>query len=144
MQSSDFRVQVITPEQTYALRHQVLWPNRPVDYVKLDEDFEGLHYGVITSDQVIGVISIFQDGLHYRFRKFAIHPDYQGKGLGSLLLTRVIEDLRIRGVCWLWCDARVTAIAFYERFGMQPEGSVFFKGEIAYTRLVLDLTRVGI
>ncbi|MDR6197220.1 GNAT family N-acetyltransferase [Siphonobacter sp. SORGH_AS_0500] len=139
MHASNIQIQAIAPELTYELRHQVLWPDRPITYVILEEDFEGLHYGAIQNDQVMGVISVFQDGEKYRFRKFAVHPDHQGKGVGSALLRHVIKEMNGRSVPQLWCDARVTAIPFYERFGMKPGGAIFYKGEIAYTRFVLDL-----
>lgn len=130
-------IRIIRPEQTHALRHQVLWPDRPLSFVQLEEDAQGLHYGAFVHQEVIGVISVFSEGGIHRFRKFAVHPDYQGKGIGTALLTHVISQIRMEGGTQLWCDARVSAIPFYERLGMKPDGGIFYKGEIAYTRFRL-------
>jgi hypothetical protein len=40
----------------------------------------------------------------------------------------------------LWCDARQNTLGFYERFGLRPEGDIFYKGPIAYVRLRLALS----
>lgn len=33
----------------------------------------------------------------------------------------------------IWCDARLEAAKFYERFGMQKEGEIFYKDVIPYS-----------
>ncbi len=69
------KIQLITPEQTYALRHQVLWPDQSLGFVKLEEDAKGIHYGAFVHQEVVGVISVFSEEEIHRFRKFAVHPD---------------------------------------------------------------------
>jgi hypothetical protein len=61
-------IQPITPAQTYPLRHQVLWPDKPLDYVKIAEDEEGQHFGAFQDQELVSVISLFVNGLanaHY-------------------------------------------------------------------------------
>lgn len=131
----------ILAEDTFLLRHSVLWPDKPFDYVKLPDDAEGQHFGGFLQEKLIAVISLFIDNQTNtaRFRKFATQPDCQNQGIGTQLLTEVIEQTRQAGATELWCDARLTAAAFYERFGMQAEGEIFYKGEIAYSRFVIGL-----
>ncbi|RZK57943.1 MAG: GNAT family N-acetyltransferase, partial [Hymenobacter sp.] len=38
-------IQPITAAQTYGLRHAVLWPTKPLDYIKLPDDDLGQHFG---------------------------------------------------------------------------------------------------
>ncbi len=142
-------IRAITPEQTYALRHSVLWPDKPLDYVKIDEDREGYHYGAFSEDELIAVISLFvgkgsaksdsAGPVQARFRKFATQPDWQRKGVGTLLLNHVITQARALGASTLWCDARLDAADFYGRFGMEPVSEVFYKGPIPYAKFSLTL-----
>jgi len=129
-------IQPITPAQTYALRHAVLWPEQPLDYVKLPDDDAGQHFGAFEDGQLVSVISLFvgPDGVA-RFRKFATDAAWQGRGIGSALLRHTIAAATAQGAPAIWCDARQNTLPFYERFGLQPEGEVFYKGPIPYVRL---------
>ena len=128
--------QPITPAQTYALRHAVLWPDQPLDYVKLPGDDAGQHFGAFEDEQLVSVISLFiePDGVA-RFRKFATDEAWQGRGIGSALLRHTIAAAAAQGARAIWCDARQNTLPFYERFGLRPEGEVFYKGPIPYVRL---------
>lgn len=134
-------IRPITAEDTLPLRHSVLWPDKPFDYVRVPNDDEGYHVGGFVEGQLVSVISLFVDEQTAvaRFRKFATHPDFQSQGIGTQLLNHVIDLARRAGASKLWCDARLTAAAFYERFGMQADGEIFHKGPIAYSRFVLEL-----
>ena len=128
------------PAQTYALRQQVLWPDQPLAYVQLPDDAAGQHFGAFVQGVLVAVISLFvgADGVA-RFRKFATGPAWQGRGIGTALLRHVVTVARAEGASTLWCDARQNALPFYQRFGLGPEGEVFYKGEIPYVRLGLTL-----
>ena len=133
-------IQPITATQTYALRHAVLWPGRPLAYVQLPDDAAGQHFGAFERHELVAVISLFvsPDGAA-RFRKFATSPAWQGRGIGSALLRHVIGAARAQGARSLWCDARHHTLPFYQRFGLLPEGAIFYKGDIAYQRLSRSL-----
>ncbi|KAI2628724.1 GCN5-like N-acetyltransferase [Hypoxylon sp. NC1633] len=149
-------IRPISASETYALRHAVLWPDRPLSYVQLPDDAAGQHFGAFAfasipvhadksnnhnnssgSAEPVSIISLFVDDVsgEARFRKFATAPEWQGKGVGSALLTYTIDAAARAGATSIWCDARQSALPFYQRFGMNGEGEVFFKGEIAYLRM---------
>lgn len=129
-------IQSIEAAATYALRHAVLWPDQPAAYVQLPDDATGQHFGAFMEGELVSVISLFVDGAgEARFRKFATAPAWQGQGIGSALLAHTIAAVAAAGATTLWCDARQSALGFYQRFGMQPEGAVFYKGDIPYQRL---------
>lgn len=132
-------IQPITPEQTYPLRHSVLWPDKPLDYVKVEDDADGYHFGAFDNGALIAVISLFVNGQESRFRKFATRPDYQRKGVGTALLNHVIAEARRLEAKVLWCDARMDAADFYRRFGMNAVSEVFYKGPIPYAKFSLTL-----
>jgi GNAT superfamily N-acetyltransferase len=134
-----FEVRAIAPADTYALRHQVLWPDKPLAYVKVENDEAGLHFGAFLGEELVAVISLFIEGPEARFRKFATHPAYQRQGIGSVLLKHVMAEARRRGATRIWCDARQDSAGFYVRFGLQPQGAQFFKGPIPYVRMGCEL-----
>ncbi|RYP56407.1 hypothetical protein DL771_011888 [Monosporascus sp. 5C6A] len=139
-------VRAISASESYALRHAVLWPHKPMSYVQLPEDAAGQHLGAFVSsddgsEELVSIISLFIDGNgEARFRKFATATSWQGKGIGSALLAYTIEAAVKAGGRSIWCDARQSALPFYERFGMNSEGEVFFKGEVPYLRMSKGLT----
>ena len=128
------RIAVISASDTYPLRHSVLWPDKPLDYVRIADDDLGYHYGVYLDAELVTVISLFVSGTAARFRKFATRPDQQHKGLGTLVLRHVFAEAKRLGATTICCDARLNAASFYERFGMKPTGDLFYKGEIPYQR----------
>lgn len=149
----------ISAEETIPLRHSVLWPNHPVSHVLLAEDATGYHYGAFLSDASapIAIISVFRDPVPStpsessddsplpqaaRFRKFACDPHHQGKGIGTQLLQHVFRAAAAEMSCGvIWCDARMSAAEWYERRGMSKFGETFFKGDIEYVRMKLELHR---
>ena len=137
--SEALSIQSITAEQTYALRHSVLWPDKPFDFVKVENDADGRHCGAFQNGELVSVISLFVTGKEARFRKFATHPGYQRQGIGTLMLTHVIAQARRFGATTIWCDARLDAADFYRRFDMKPVSDVFYKGPIAYAKFSRSL-----
>jgi GNAT superfamily N-acetyltransferase len=120
-------IRSITCQQTYAIRKAILWPNGP----------DGLpstqHLGLYDGDLHFGVISLFTtDDGRMQFRKFALLEDYQNKGAGSKLLSHVIDLAKAQNISLLWCNARVDAAPFYQRFGFSFETKSFFKSDIEY------------
>ncbi|MEM9340464.1 MAG: GNAT family N-acetyltransferase [Bacteroidota bacterium] len=119
-------------QQTWEIRHEVLWPNQPIDHVKLSTDPDGWHFGLFVNDRLVAVVSAFVTDKEAQFRKFATREAEQGKGYGTQLLDHLIEELRVGGVTNIWCNARLDKTYFYERFGLTRTTERFSKGGIDY------------
>jgi len=132
-------IQPISIEQALPVRHQVLWPSKPVEFCRVEGDDGARHYGAFASGQLVCVASIYICQDVARLRKFATLADFQGQGIGSAMLKHILGQLRQQGVACFWCDARETALGLYRRFGMQSEGERFYKSEVAYFKMALDL-----
>lgn len=130
----------IKAEDTRELRHKVMWPHKHPEFVVLPNDAQGIHYGLFEDEIMVSVISLFIDGDQVQFRKFATDRAMQGRGYGTQLLQLMVEQVRGMGKKVLWCDARVTAIGFYERFGMQIDSAIFQKNDKDYVHMRLDLS----
>lgn len=127
----------IRPEQTHALRHTVLRPHQTL--AEMDYDGDGLpttlHLGAIRDKdgKVLGVVTLNLETPmpiepapnDCRLRGMAVAHSAQGTGVGRLLVERAIHDAAQRGAKRLWCNARVSAMGFYEKLGFITIGERF-------------------
>ncbi|WP_017811595.1 GNAT family N-acetyltransferase [Paenibacillus shenyangensis] len=125
-------IQQITKEQAWQLRHEVMWPDRELDYVQLKNDDQGAHYGLFVDRQLVSVLSLFIDNNEAQFRKFATLAHQQGQGYGSQLLAYVIQQAEQAGVRRIYCNARTEKTGFYSKFGLLPTGDSFVRGGKSY------------
>lgn len=125
-------IKLIPYAMTWGIRHRVMWPTKSMDYVKLPNDKDGLHYGLFVADQLVSIISVFISEEEAQFRKFATLQEVQGKGYGSQLLTYVLKELAKKQVKRVWCNARTDKTGFYERFGLVKTDQQFSRGTIHY------------
>jgi len=95
------------------------------------DDFpETFHLGWKTNENVLGIASFMpedlpgQKGKGYRLRGMAVHPEAQGKGMGTQILISGINRLKKMKINYLWCNARKIAYSFYSK-----EGFIFVSEE---------------
>lgn len=131
----DIEIKKVSVNDILPIRHKVLWPDKSFEFVKVDGDEEGIHFGLYADDMLVTVISLFAEGQSLRFRKFATLPEYQNRGLGKMMILKVIKYARENGFERLWCDARTDALNFYERVGFKKFSEPFFKEEIEYYKI---------
>lgn len=154
---SGVQISPIAAEDTYKLRHEVLWPNASLQEVQLAVDHVSIHLGAFATQQEdslekrtpIGVITIHvsrsedkstspepsSETLEAQFRKLAVAPEWQCLGIGSKLVEQASVVASDAGAHLLWCDARTSALSFYERLGMQTEGSSFMRKGVEYVKM---------
>lgn len=123
---------------TWVIRHQVMWPDRTIEYVKLPNDKDGQHFGLFIEDKIVSIVSVFLVEKVAQFRKFATLKEEQGKGYGSRLLSYVIEKLISSNIEKIWCNARSNKAQYYERFGLRRTNQSFSKGGIDY--VIMEMT----
>ena len=128
-------IKEIQPSETLDLRHRILSPNKSVDSIILTEDDVGQHFGLFKDVQLISVISLFIENDMAQFRKFATETIEQHKGYGSILLNYIIEESVKNNVKNLWCNARLTALGFYEKFGFEVVSEKWIKNDIEYVKM---------
>ncbi|MFS0821851.1 GNAT family N-acetyltransferase [Bacillus sp. 1P02SD] len=125
-------IKTIDKERAWEVRHKVMWPDKDFDYIKLEDDDSGIHYGFFKEDKLISVISLFINHQEAQFRKFATLQHEQGKGYGSRLLEFVINEAMNQDLNRIWCNARQKKIDFYKKFGLQETNHRFTKGGKSY------------
>lgn len=110
-----------------------MWPDKPLDFVILNNDNEALHYGLLKGINIISVVSVFIDDNSAQFRKFATQISEQGKGYGSILLNHIMTTIpNENDIDKIWCNARVDKTSFYKKFGMKETDKTFVKSGINY------------
>ncbi|GBR55513.1 acetyltransferase [Neokomagataea thailandica NBRC 106555] len=133
-------LRVITADECLPLRQSVLWPSLTQEECRVEHDDTAVHLGAFYEDALIGCTSLFvlPDG-EMQLRKFAVASEYQGKGIGSVLLKASFERCSALGLKKFMLSARVSAIGFYEKHGLEAVGEVYFKGPIPHRKMICTL-----
>ncbi|MCW3467569.1 1-(5-phosphoribosyl)-5-[(5-phosphoribosylamino)methylideneamino]imidazole-4-carboxamide isomerase [Chitinophaga nivalis] len=129
----------INVEDTLPLRRDVLYPGLSLNDVKVENDADGLHFGVFEEGELVTVVSLFLGRESAQFRKLATRPGCQGKGYGKAILAHLAAICRQEKLSRLWCNARDTAVSFYEKLGYRQQGDYFIKQGIRFIKMDLSL-----
>lgn len=112
-----------------------MYPDASLAAVQLPDDEDGMHLGIWINERPVSIVSLFRSGERFQFRKFATEIKQQGKGYGSYLLQYVVQLAKEQHAAVLWCNARVSAIAFYTRFGFSTTGAPWQKNGIDFIKM---------
>jgi predicted GNAT family N-acyltransferase len=125
-------IEQITPHLTWQLRRDVLYPGEYKHNMEMEEDNHGYHFGAFKDNKLVAVVSLFKHSDDWQFRKFAVSADMQKTGVGTQLLNYITNLVVQEHGTRLWCNARLSAVGFYERFGFTQTGKIFNKKSIDY------------
>ena len=128
-------IKEITVQETYHLRHQILRPHQSINDCKYDGDTDKLtrHFGMYLENELIGIVSIYKSPLNHiedeecwQIRAMAVTTSVRKKGYAKKLL-KEIEDYAIQnGANYIWCNARISALGFYEKNNYKIYGKEFY------------------
>lgn len=113
----------VTVERILALRHAVLRPELPPAAACFDGDLAPttIHLAADSEATIVGCATFMTVPLNdepaYQLRGMATAPAWRGRGLGRGLLEYAEVLLRDDPVRLRWCNARLSAIGFYEAQG---------------------------
>ncbi|WP_456313180.1 GNAT family N-acetyltransferase [Pseudomonas shirazensis] len=127
------KISAIQPSQTWQIRHEVMWPDQPFEFVQLPEDDFGLHFGVFVDEKLVSIVSCFITDEEMQFRKLATLEQFQGQGIASELLVYIFELAKQKGLKKVWCNARTNKKDFYGKFGMTDTNKTFSKAGQEFT-----------
>jgi len=93
----------------------------------------GLEYvadGVVAGF-ILGTSMLFHYGRTFEINDLAVDPKFQGRGIGTLLLERCLEDLKARGIraVHLITEGEGFLPAFYRQYGFRKEQEVILMGK---------------
>ncbi len=105
------------------LRHPLGLTYSKDDLVKEDKDY---HLGLFDGDKLLACqILTFTDGDNAKLRQVAVDDVVQGKGFGAQLQQFGENLAREKGCKKMYCHARKTAVAFYEKADFTVRGEEF-------------------
>ena len=132
MSTSQPIVQRATAEEVWPLRHAVLRAGLSFDTAKFDGDLDDTtrHFGAFDGHDILCCLSLFQSTWNksdaWQLRGMATVATHQRQGFGQLLLMYAIDEAKKEKPSWpFWCNARTTAIGFYEQTGWSTVTDVF-------------------
>ncbi len=100
----------------------------------LDDHPEAVHLAACVGEELLGVTSYVPDPLPeeasdsgWRLRGVAVREDARGQGIGSALVAAVVRRALTlpNPPQLLWCNARTSALSFWERAGFDIVGEEF-------------------
>jgi GNAT superfamily N-acetyltransferase len=131
----ELAVRRISAFETRQLRHRVLWPHLSspeVCVIDIDEREDAFHVGVFADERLISIGSFFAMESprlaiqpQYRLRAMATDAEFRRLHAGDTLIQFALQELGLRGVVVLWCDARLVAVPFYEQLGFKKFDDVY-------------------
>lgn len=128
-------------DTVWEMRQKVMYPHLSLEEIKLEEDNKGMHWGIREDGRFVSVVSLFQHGHEWQFRKFATLKELQGRGYGTLLLKWLIGFVQQKGATKLWCNARVNALGFYKKQDFEPFGETWNQLGFQFVKMQLLFKR---
>ncbi len=102
-----------------------------------DADENSSHVLVFSEKRdVVGTGRIEPTG---KITRLAVLEEYRGQGVGSAMLTRLVEEARQRGFSQVHLHAQTHALNFYKKFGFVSNEEIFSEGGIPHALARLDL-----
>lgn len=126
-------IREIEASQTWQIRHEVMWPDQPFEFVQLEEDNSGLHFGVFDQKKLVSIVSCFITDNEMQFRKLGTLEEFQQKGIASQLLKHILKLGKEKNLKKIWCNARTNKKTFYEKFNMIDSRRTFIKSGQEFT-----------
>ncbi len=109
--------------------------------VSRDEEYdthedESMHYMLLVEKQPAGTARWRFTNEGIKLERFAVLPAYRGKGIGTVLLNKVLEDVKLHDKK-IYLNAQVKAMNFYKRAGFYAVGDIFYEANIPHYKMIL-------
>lgn len=111
-------------KQINILRESVGWKKRRSDK-KWKEVLSksSFVYSVWDGNRMVGMGRILEDGSMYMFYDIAVHKDYQGKGIGKIIMKKLIDKVknkRYTSIGLFMAEENIKFLSpFYKKFGFK-------------------------
>ena len=112
----------LTAEE-FILLWETVWGQGPtLEQTKLAMEHTLFRVSVFDGDTIVAMARMIGDmGLDYYIKDVIVRPEYQGKGIGRMLITELLKFIEENGVSGTEIFVELCAmpdkISFYEKFG---------------------------
>ena len=101
-----------------------------------DEDAQSVHVLARLNRDPVGTGRLSPAG---KIGRIAVFAGLRGRGVGTQILLRLLEEARRHGIRKPYLHAQVQAVPFYEKLGFSREGDEFDEAGIPHVRMSLVL-----
>jgi predicted GNAT family N-acyltransferase len=132
------RIELMTWEQARAhaspIRFTVFVEEQGVPFeIELDEhDGRCVHAIAYEGTHAVGTARLLPDG---HIGRMAVLKDWRNKGIGGLMLQKLIERARARGDREIVLSAQINAARFYQAHGFIPHGDEYLEAGIRHQEM---------
>ncbi|HEX8575812.1 MAG TPA: GNAT family N-acetyltransferase [Flavobacterium sp.] len=125
------------------LRNKILL--RPIglpDHAWEMNDKKSWHFIALENNNVIGCVVLFpldEQQSCAQLMQMAVEDDYQGKGIGKLLVLELLLFCRSQGIKEVVCHSRDTAVPFYLKLGFEIYDNPFIEVGIQHYHMKIVL-----
>ncbi len=129
-------------EAIKSIREQVFIneQNVPVELEWDNLDEQCLHCLVSDADGIsVATARLLQDKKHAHIGRMAVLKPYRQQGIGSMMLTTLLEQAKKIGVIKIDINAQTSAMSFYQRAGFIAVGDKFDDAGIPHYKMTLQL-----
>ena len=85
-----------------------------------------LHFALLAQDEVVACVSFKPlSKQRLKLRQMAVDPNFQGQGLGKVLITNAEDAVKQLGFNYIQMAAREVAVNFYRKLGLCQSGGLF-------------------
>ena len=125
------------------LRNKILL--RPIglpDHAWEMNDEKSWHFIAIENNHVIGCVVLFpldEQQSRAQLMQMAVEDDYQGKGIGKLLVLKLLNFCRSQRIKEVVCHSRDTAVPFYLKLGFEIYDDPFIEVGIQHYHMKITL-----
>jgi len=139
-----FQIRSVDAGSVRPMRAHVLRPGQPHENLIYDGDNAPLamHAAAFSGEEIVAIATVYPEappdhlrdavpeeayrpGASFRLRGMASHPQFRGQGAGRDVLGACLEHIRQAHAGYLWCNARIGAVPFYEAMRFIAVGEEF-------------------
>lgn len=110
------------------------------DIIFDDKDKFAVHFLIMKDDTPLATARMFVNETNsVLVSAVAVVKEYRGKGIGKMLIDRIINYCRKNGTQKINLESMVEVVGFYEKLGFEKVGSEFIKANIPHFMMELNL-----
>jgi predicted GNAT family N-acyltransferase len=128
--------------ECFKIRVIVFVEEQKVPAVEEIDEFEddATHYVLLYDEKIIGTARTRIIDNYGKIQRVALLKEYRGKGYGSILMKKIIKDLRKnKKLNQIKLGAQCYAQKFYEKLGFEAYGEVFDDAGIVHINMKIKI-----
>ncbi|HBH21827.1 MAG TPA: GNAT family N-acetyltransferase [Cytophagales bacterium] len=131
-------------KEAQSVRRQVFVVEQKVPLEDEIDEYESdcRHYMAFFNNVPVGACRWRVTDKGYKLERFAVLKSYRGKKIGTLLVKKVLDDIKNdghNGPKHLYLHSQLGAVALYEKFNFKKIGEPFSECDIMHYHMYLDI-----